>query len=590
MHRQTRILICACAMLAACSGGGGGSATEPTTLTFEPLSPPQIASDDVLVAGHGDIVITADHVSRNGGATWAPNPTRPLGAVVWTVVASPTTAVMHTVNAGLVRWELATDVATPIAGAPAYAASFRYDPKTDTVIAFDPQLNALSRYRSGAWTAATLPLPAPDACCPYIADIDMNGDVALLTSSWGVHRSLDGGVTWEHVPSMLDVNARDVIALPDGRFLIGGGISTPIFDATGLPSAAPPGPALPGELGKTQVCGDGAILVDTQVTVDLGASFQPLFGADGPVATFPDKVVCGGGRFYAHVESAGFGRRLVRIDAAGAAPLLIGGWEDDVAAQGWGGSTLPLARAGDGTVMVNGLSWRPGDERWRLGGLPNGPIASAPGGAVYGFDAQVRWRSDDGGDTWSSAPFTPSPVMSVFVNNGGALYGGQINGDYIGGALFSDAWIYRSDDDGSTFSQIYMGTRIRESSGNFTGDAHRLIGLDPGGALVAHDGVSDDDAATWRASAVPSGETAVHVTPGGDVLTIAITTDVKEDVWRVYGEAGTGSLRSTLGVVAGGTPVAASSLRHVVFDKDGHAYVAAGAPFVQVWRSTTPAR
>jgi hypothetical protein len=47
---------------------------------------------------------------------------------------------------------------------------------------------------------------------------------------------------------------------------------------------------------------------------------------------------------------------------------------------------------------------------------------------------------------------------------------------------------------------------------------------------------------------------------------------------------------ATHAIEADGQPVLAADLRSAAFDEAGHAYVARGAPHVQIWRSTTPVR
>jgi hypothetical protein len=49
-----------------------------------------------------------------------------------------------------------------------------------------------------------------------------------------------------------------------------------------------------------------------------------------------------------------------------------------------------------------------------------------------------------------------------------------------------------------------------------------------------------------------------------------------------------GELRATWALEADGQPVPASQLRSVAFDEDGHSYVARGAPYVGLWRTTEP--
>jgi hypothetical protein len=65
-------------------------------------------------------------------------------------------------------------------------------------------------------------------------------------------------------------------------------------------------------------------------------------------------------------------------------------------------------------------------------------------------------------------------------------------------------------------------------------------------------------------------------------------SDASGEIWRVYADGGLGDLLATHAIEADGKPVLAAELRSVAFDTAGYAYVARGAPHVQIWRSTTP--
>jgi len=107
---------------------------------------------------------------------------------------------------------------------------------TGGFLAFDPIENTVAVERAGGWTSAGLPRPAPTECCPYILDLESNGATLVTVSGWGVHRSTDGGATWQLAAAAAVDAGRDLLVLSDGRFALVGGATTYLFSATGEPA------------------------------------------------------------------------------------------------------------------------------------------------------------------------------------------------------------------------------------------------------------------------------------------------------------------------------------------------------------------
>src|SRR5689334_5741115 len=129
--------ILAAAFLVGC-GSAPSSVGTPEPLVFESFSPPQFTSRDVFLAARGDVVVLANRISRDGGATWEPTPL--AGAER---VAIDGTVVMA-FTSSLVRYDVTSRALSPIAGAPSYAGArtWRATPSGKFVV-FDPVHNAI---------------------------------------------------------------------------------------------------------------------------------------------------------------------------------------------------------------------------------------------------------------------------------------------------------------------------------------------------------------------------------------------------------------------------------------------------------------
>lgn len=148
----------------------------------------------------------------------------------------------------------------------------------------------------------------------------------------------------------------------------------------------------------------------------------------------------------------------------------------------------------------------------------------------------------------------------------------------------TDTWrskVWRSSDAGVTWSLAYDGTATRGSDDKIVGEAHRFVGISPDGAWIATDAISRDGGMTWQSTDVKGDRGLAHLTQVGTL----VTAEADERLWRVYDDGGLGELRATYEIEVGGNAIPASQLRSVTFDAEGYAYVARGAPYVQIWRS-----
>lgn len=553
----------ALALLAAC-GSSGPSFTKPEPLKFEPFSPPQYTSRDVFLAAKGEIVVLANRISKDGGASWQASPI----AGVERVSIDGTTIAGY--QAGLVRYDLAQ--VTPVSG-PAYASArtWRVTPAGKFIV-FDPLHNAVATETAGGWTTAALPQPTPTEVDPFITDVESNGSVVLVVSAWGVYRSTDSGVTFERVLPHAASMGREIVALADRRFALLGGTSTLRFDATGTLLGESAGITV--ETGDAVACDDGGLVAGGKISRDGGASWQPLLGG-GALTLTVERVGCGGGRYWVLGHSAAWGYRLLRYD--GATGIVVGNWEGGTVA--WSSAETPVIRSG-ATFIAAGLAWREGEASWSLRETP--AKAWATGDTLFGIADGKFYTSDDAGTTWRASAATGlDGETEVLARGSDGLYVSRFTGETTAAG---DAWrarVWRSTD-GASWSSVYDATATRDPGADIVGEAHRFVGITAEGAWIATDGISNDRGATWQATEYDGDKSLAFLTPGGHLVT------PKDDVWRVFEAGGLGELVGTWDIEVGGAKVPASQLRSVAFDEAGYAYVARGTPYVQLWRSTQP--
>ena len=575
MRRLALLLVAAC--------GTSPDATTPQKLVFDAYSVPQYTSYDMFVGGSGNVVIMSGRISRDGGATWAPldpqvgSPTR--------VAITGTTVVTWTPSRGLVRWDLASGAVTVLAEQPVFTddRGWRIDPSTGRALVFDPVNNAIAIESAGGFTTSELPQPTSTETMPYIYDLESNGTTLLTRSAWGVHRSRDGGATWQLVTNSLPDAGRDLLVLADNRFLLFGGRTSYLFDASGAPAGTRPG--IVADAGYASACGDGAIVVNDQRSTDLGTTWHPLI-ASGDLTMIVERIACAGDRYWMLARSDAWGYRLVSF-TAGAAQLAAGNWE--TATPVWAAGGPPVTRTGDGTFLVAGLAWREGDPAWSLRVLP--PRAWSANAMVFGSANGTFYASLDAGTTWMTAAGTgPAPDQAdAFARTAD---GAILISTYVGsGDATIDRWhseIWRSPDAGASWTSVYAGDASRPAGGDITGEVHRFVGIMTDGTWVATDAVSHDSGATWLPTDVNNDHGLAFLTPGGRLIASQPTGDPATDVWHVFERGGEGDLSSTYRLEIAGTPVAASTLQSVAFDDEGYAYIAGGAPYVQLWKSEEP--
>lgn len=563
-------LVCL-ALLAACGGGGDSALLVPQPLVFERYSPPQPASYDVFVAAHGQTVVMSSRISLDGGASW-----RPLDARLGTptrVALDDTSLISYAPGVGLARFELATGAMSPIAAPPFTSdRTWRRDPGGALII-FDPVGNQIAIH-GAAWQIGTLPAPGTE-CCPYVTDVESNGRTLLAVSGWGVHRSRDAGATWQLAAAPMANAGRDLLVLPDGRFVLVGGAASYAFTADGAPAGTLP--ALQDD--NAAVCEDGGIVANGQVSHDLGVTWQPLVSA-GMLPVIVERAGCGAGAYWVLMRSDAWGYRLLRVAAPGQAGVAAGNW-DAVGPQGWTSAGPSIVRTEDGTFLAGGLAWHDGDATWTLREMPARTWSA--GGVLFGDAGTARYASRDAGMSWTQAPLSAPP--DAFAVADGALYVGQYGGGSEGGVDSWRAEVWRSTDQGATWSTAYHAVATRPTGGDITGEAHRFVGITHG-MWVATDAVSSDGGATWKSTNAVGDRSIAHLTADGDL--IMQPADASGEVWRVYADGGAGDLLATHKISADNQPVLAADLRSVAFDADGYAYVARGTPAIQIWRSTTP--
>lgn len=543
---------------------------------FEPYSSPQFTSRDVFLAAAGNTVVMANRVSHDGGTTWSPLDPR-LG-VLTRVEITGSTVTTYAAGLGLARWNVTTEVVMPVVAAPSFASdrTWRTEAATGRVFVFAPIDNAIAVETAGTWTTGALPQPTATELAPYILDLESNGTAAMTVSAWGVHRSLDGGATWSLVTASLPNAGRDLLVLADHRFLLFGGTTSYVFDAMGNAAGSLPG--ITAELGDGAACEDGAIVVNGKRSTDLGATWQPLI-ASGDLSMIVERVGCGGGRYWLLARSDAWGYRLVSL-SPGQPALAAGNWEETAPA--WTPSAAPITRSPDGTFLVAGLAWRDGDATWNLREMP--PRAWAVDDMVFGVAKASFYASHDRGATWTAMAATGLTVdqAEAFAR---AADGSLLVSAFTGAAESSrDTWhatIWRSANNGASWTTAYDATATRAAGGDTEGEVHRFVGVDADGTWIATDATSTDQGATWDSTDVKIDRGLAFLTPQGRMITA-------QDTWQVYEAGGRGDKVATYQLEIGGAKVAGSALRSVAFDDEGYAYIAGGAPYVQVWRSAKP--
>lgn len=565
-------------LVAAC--GAESTPATPRSLVFAPLSAPQATSRDVFVGGSGDIVVMSARFSRDGGATWSPLDPRLVGLTRVAITGSVVTT--YGPGIGLVRWDLATDQLSPIENPPAATSNgtWRVDPASGRLFVFDPVENVIAIEGPTGWTTSALPKPNATEPSPFIYDLESNGSVLLTVSAWGVHRSRDNGATWDLMSTELD-RGRDILVLADRGFLLFGGRTSYAFDASGAPAGTRPG--MVADIGDASACDDGAIIIHDQVSHDLGTTWQPLLSG-GDLAPIVERIGCAGPRYWLLARSEAWGYRLVTITGGGP-PLAAGNWEGDTT---WNPSGPPITRMPDGTFLVAGLAWNEGDAGWRLREVP--PRAWPTSEMVFGVTQEKLFASADLGATWKARAATGLVVgeaEALARTSDGMLLASAFTGNEAGDVDSLHAIVWQSTDDGASWTSAYDAHATRTAQVDH-GEVHRFVGLAADGSWVATDAISRDAGKTWTETNVKNDHSRAFLTPTNLMVATLPTSAAIDDLWHVYADNGVGDLVATYRLAFAGSTIAASALGSVAFDEDGYAYVAGGAPYVQIWRSVEP--
>lgn len=558
-------------------GCGSASPDRAQPLELERISPPQFTSHDVFVGARGDIVVLAQRLSRDGGATWQPIDGR-LGAIDRVAIDG---VVVATYSGGLVRWNLDTGAVTRVTGAPAYATDRTWRTRPGgRFMAFDQIENSIAFEGTNGWATSSLPQHSPTDTKPYIFDVASNGTVALAVAAWGVYRSTDGGASWQRILQPSDAG-RVLVALQDGKFALLGGAATYRFDANGAPVGTAPG--LTVERGEVAACSDGAVIARGAISRDAGATWTSLLGG-GALELNVVRVSCGES-YWVLGYSDSWGYRLLRYDPATGTGTVAGNWELDGEST-WTSGGPPIVRDSDGTFFAAGLAWREGDETWTLREVP--PRAWATEGALHGFAGAQYLTSRDAGRTWTAPAMLAldeGAEIEAFAATEDALLASVFTGGASDGMDVWRAQVWKSTDAGVTWSMGYDGVATRPAGGgDITGDAYRFVGVMPDGAWVAAGAISRDAGLTWEPTNIEGDRSLAFLTPLGHLVMML----PEDEVWRVYPDGGAGDALVTWALEADGNPVPASSVRSVAFDDAGYAYLARGAPYVQVWKTKIP--
>ncbi len=564
--------------IAAAACGSSASPETPQILELQRWSVPQASAHDLLLAARGDVVVLGKRISRDGGTTWSPL-VDGIGELKGVSIIGQQLVVYGTTSK-LARWDLATNKLTPIAGTPAYTTdrTWRADP-SGNAIAFDAVENSIAVEHAGVWTTATLPQPAATEVRPYVKDVESNGSTLVSVSAWGVHRSVDAGVTWTLVTTAPD--PRDIVVLGDRRFVVINSGAALLFDAGG--NAAGTLPAFTIAANEASVCEDGAIVARNKLTFDLGATWHSLI-ADGDLDMQVQRAGCGGNRYWVLALSDVWGYRFVRYESLGAPGIAAGNW-DVAAEQAWTSGGPAIVRANDGTFLVGGLALAPSATEWTLRDTPARTWAN--GDTLFGVQDGAFFTSVDGGASWIASPATGLTVKEpeAFARAAdGTLYVSEFTGGNETGIDMWCARVWKSSDQGASWSIAYDALATRGADDAIVGEVHRFVGIAPDGAWIATDAFSRDGGTTWQKADVKGDRGLAHLTMNGTL----VTGGADEKLWRLYDDGGRGELRATYEIEVAGNAIPAQQLRSVAFDAQGYAYVARGNPYVQIWRSDRP--
>jgi hypothetical protein len=552
------------ALLAACSVDND---YERSTLKFEPISPPKPGGGEPLLGASGSVIYTqSGQISKDGGVTWAGS--NPAILPEFASVGSQDEIAVMTTAFGLGRWNMATDLVMPV-NAPMATGLWHLRPNGTLVVTTG---KPMARQTSdGAWTQTTLPDPPILTTGPSIWDIQSSANVILVSSSWGVYRSADDGLSWSYVYQPSQLNQNKIVALADGRFLVTlpNGTADQL-DAAGMYYGMTT-PAFPTPSAPSVGC-LGAVVNGDKYSTDLGQTWQPLFGVT-PTPLTVASAVCGGDYLLVYVTSPS--AWLIRMSTLGAiGELMAYTPKPDTTGSG------AVTHVGD-TFLSSNLAWKPGDASWSIRLAPANatffPLDDGTAIAI-GNDRYTVYRSTDEGATWAMSMATAQVPMidRVFVDSAGTLWASV-------GAT-GPAALYKSSDNGLTWTSVPSVTTDGIFVLGLTNDV--LVGRS--GNVGLH--VSHDHAETWESLPFPMGYVLNGVTHSGAALTWDDNDEAQQPrafhLWHDYGIGA--AFQQVTPHNMNDEPIDLSAvLGTVTLDASDHMYFYGGVPQQGVWRSTT---
>lgn len=561
------------ALLGACSVDHG---YEQRDLEVEPISPKKPGGGNAMYAVNGKILV-GSHISKDGGETWAG--IHPAIVAASAVVWSEEEIVVQTTQFGLGRWTMANDLVTSTNQPNGTGGVFGVR-STGTIITGTSSTNLARQPAGGTWSnVAVPPPPANPGGIPTLMSIASNANASIVLTAWGLYRSTDDGASWGFVAQ--PANAREVVALEDGRFLMfAADRSATVLDASGTPTTTvtPPWPSESTDVRKVACM--GAVIYGDKLTRDLGATWEPLVPAGTPKQLQTSTYACGGD--YLALQVVQPSRWTLKIDTLGSlgTPYAI------EPATAFSSSSSAVVQAGD-TFLSGDLAWKRGDAAWSIRIMPAGTIYALRDGSLFAPSPTAVARSTDAGLTWTTTPVTtPPPAADNFLSDSsGVLWASA--GD------MSSARLWRSADQGVTWTQVF-DQRVTVANAMTTGMAPRLVAIGADDTFVATElanglDISRDHGATWTQNPFPAAYRLVTVTNHGNALTVGKADDTNGTVWHLWHDHGDGSAFAQLVPTVNGEAVdVGTDGQRARIGADDHLYLFGGGFFEGVWRSKEP--
>ena len=579
---MARVLIVVLALAGAACAPEVDYATDK--LELEVISPAVGGGGEDVFAAFGPIIFTQGHISKDGGATWRENNAAIIASSAVAVNAKQ--LVVRTTAFGIGRWDMDTDQVLSI-NSPYNLGNFHVRQKNATLLAGinGGSTHSARQLAGGQWSQS--PLPQPPAQPPPVLDVSSfasNDLTVLLAATWGVYRSIDDGVTWTYVFTPASPQGQELLALPDGRFLLFSPVNqtAAVLDTMGMPTGVTT-PAFP-QLPRRVAC-LGVIVAGDKLTRDLGQTWEPLV----PGSTFQPITVstyaCTGTSLLVFIKQPT--PLLVPISTLGKLdpPLVFSPAPAMVTA-------TKAVFASDGTVLAGNLAWKEGDPVWSLRILPDAEFFALGDGSLFGVKGTTTYRSRDSGATFTTATVaTLPPATRFFATPDHTLWASR--GELVTTGFAAKLW--RSDDDGATWSMVFDKLSTYNPDNSHSGIAPELVAIADDGTFVAKAFayglyVSHDRGATWTDLPFPDGFALAFVTHAGNAVTFDPNDDPKlgGHVWHEWRDYGLGNAYRQVTPTMGGMSGELGTAGTVpLLDAQDRVYLFGGGSLLGVFRSTS---